>query len=57
MDGDAFRAYVEHILVADLAPGDVVVMDNLSAHKVRGVRQAVEAAGAMLLYLPAARPI
>jgi transposase len=56
MDGDAFRAYVEHVLVADLAPGDVVVMDNLPAHKVRGVRQAIESVGAMLLYLPAYSP-
>ena len=39
MDGDAFRAYVEHVLVAGLTPGDVVVMDNLTAHKVHGVRQ------------------
>ena len=56
MDGDAFRAYVEHVLVADLTPGDVVVMDNLPAHEVRGVRQAIEAAGAMLMYLPAYSP-
>ena len=56
MDGDAFRAYVEQILVADLTPGDVVVMDNLPAHKVRGVRQAIDAAGATLIYLPAYSP-
>jgi transposase len=56
MDGDAFRAYVEQVLVADLTPGDVVVMDNLPAHKVRGVRQAIEAAGATLMYLPAYSP-
>ena len=56
MDGDAFRAYVEHVLVADLTPGDVVVMDNLPAHKVHGVRQAIEAAGAILMYLPAYSP-
>jgi transposase len=56
MDGDAFRAYVEHVLVADLTPGDVVVMDNLPAHKVHGVRQAIEAVGATLLYLPAYSP-
>ena len=56
MDGDAFRAYVEQILVADLTPGDVVVMDNLPAHKVHGVRQTIEAAGATLMYLPAYSP-
>jgi transposase len=56
MDGDAFRAYVREILAPELAPGDVVVMDNLPAHKVRGVRQAIEAAGASLMYLPAYSP-
>lgn len=56
MDGDAFRAYVEQVLVADLTRGDVVVMDNLPAHKVHGVRQAIEAAGATLMYLPAYSP-
>lgn len=56
MDGDAFRAYVEQVLVAELSPGDVVVMDNLPAHRVRGVRAAIEAAGARLLYLPPYSP-
>jgi transposase len=56
MDGDAFRAYVEQVLVAELMPGDVVVMDNLPAHKVKGVQQAIEAAGATLMYLPAYSP-
>ena len=56
MDGDVFRAYVERVLVPELVPGDVVVMDNLPAHKVHGVRQAIEAAGAALLYLPAYSP-
>lgn len=56
MDGDAFRAYVEHVLVPELAPGDVVVLDNLPAHRVSGVRQAVEAAAATLLYLPPYSP-
>ena len=49
MDGDAFRAYVEQILAPELTPGDVVVMDNLPAHKAPGVRQAIEAAGAGLM--------
>ena len=56
MDGEAFLAYVTHVLVPELSPGDVVVMDNLPAHKVTGVRQAIEAAGASLLYLPPYSP-
>jgi hypothetical protein len=46
MNGNAFLAYVEQILGPSLVPGDVVVMDNLSAHKVPGVREAIEATGA-----------
>ena len=56
MDGDAFRVYVSQVLVPELTTGDVVIMDNLPAHKVHGVRQAIEAAGATLLYLPAYSP-
>jgi len=56
MDGDAFRAYVTHVLVPELTQGDIVVMDNLPAHKVTGVRQAIETAGATLLYLPPYSP-
>jgi transposase len=56
MDGDAFRAYVTQVLVPQLERGDVVVMDNLPAHKVSGVRDAIEAAGAKLLYLPPYSP-
>jgi transposase len=56
MNGPAFLAYVEQVLAPDLAPGDIVVMDNLPAHKVAGVRQAIEAAGAALLYLPPYSP-
>ena len=56
MNGPAFVAYVEQILAPTLRPGDIVVLDNLSAHKVPGVRQAVEATGAMLLYLPPYSP-
>jgi transposase len=55
-DGDIFLAYVEHILCAALKPGDVVVMDNLSSHKVRGVRELIEKAGAQVLYLPPYSP-
>jgi hypothetical protein len=46
MTGFAFRAYVEQFLAPALAPGDVVVLDNLSAHKVAGVREAIARAGA-----------
>jgi transposase len=56
MNGNAFLAYVEQVLVPSLRPGDIVVMDNLSAHKVPGVRQAIEAAGATLSYLPPYSP-
>lgn len=56
MDGDAFCAYVEHVLVPELKPGDIVIMDNLPAHKVKGVREKIEGAKASLLYLPAYSP-
>ncbi len=56
MDGDAFLAYVEQVLVKELAPGDVVIMDNLPAHKVSGVRKTIESAHAQLLYLPPYSP-
>ncbi len=56
MNGEAFLAYVEQVLVPELASGDVVVMDNLPAHKVIGVRLAIESAGARLLYLPPYSP-
>jgi transposase len=52
----SFRTYVEQFLVPTLRPGDVVVMDNLSSHKGAGVRAAIEAAGAHLLYLPPYSP-
>ena len=56
MDGDAFRAYIEQLLVPTLTIGDTVIMDNLPAHKVAGVRDAIEAAGAKLVYLPPYSP-
>jgi transposase len=56
MDGECFLAYVEQVLVPSLSPGDVVVMDNLPAHRVRGIKAAIEAAGAKLLYLPPYSP-
>ena len=52
MTRTAFRAYVEQCLAPALEPGDVVVLDNLAAHKVHGVREAIAAAGAAILYLP-----
>jgi hypothetical protein len=51
-----FRAYVTDTLVPVLKPGDTVILDNLQSHKVVGVREAIEAAGARLLYLPAYSP-
>jgi transposase len=56
MNGPAFLAYVEQVLAPSLAPGETVVMDNLPAHKVGGVRTAIEAAGARLRLLPPYSP-
>ena len=56
MDGISFLAYVEQILVPTLQPGDIVIADNLPAHKVAGVRDAIEAAGAALWFLPPYSP-
>src|SRR3954447_13938169 len=56
MNGNAFLAYVEQVLGPTLKPGDIVVLDNLSAHKVSGIREAIEAAGAKLFYLPPYSP-
>jgi transposase len=55
-DGEVFRRYVEHVLAPHLGPGDVVLMDNLKAHKVAGIRETIEAAHATLCYLPAYSP-
>jgi len=56
LDGKAFLAYVEQVLVPTLKPGDVVVMDNLGSHKNRAVRDAIHAAGARLTFLPPYSP-
>ena len=56
MNGDAFLAYVRHVLVPTLRPGDIVVMDNLGCHKSAAVRAAIEAADAELRLLPAYSP-
>jgi len=55
-NGTRFRSYVTDTLIPVLQPGDIVVMDNLPAHKVAGVQDAIEAAGARLLYLPSYSP-
>jgi transposase len=55
-DGEIFLRFVTDALVPVLRPGDVVVMDNLQAHKIGGVREAIERAGARLLYLPPYSP-
>jgi len=56
LDGPSFLAYVEQILVPTLRADDLVILDNLGAHKVAGVRAAIEAAGATLVYLPPYSP-
>ena len=56
LDRPAFLAYVEKVLVPELAPGDIVIMDNLPAHKVTGIRAAIERAGASLFLLPPYSP-
>ena len=56
LDGDLFLAWVKQGLVGCLSPGDVVVLDNLATHKVAGVREAIEGAGARLEYLPPYSP-
>jgi transposase len=56
IDGASFLAYVEQCLVPTLRPGDIVVMDNLASHKVAGIKEAIEAVGAELRYLPPYSP-
>jgi hypothetical protein len=56
MTGDAFLIYVEKVLVPTLSRDDTVIIDNLSSHKVAGVREAIEAVGAKLIYLPPYSP-
>jgi transposase len=56
INGERFRAWVEQALLSTLMPGDVVVLDNLGSHKGQAVRQAIRAAGAHLLFLPAYSP-
>jgi transposase len=56
MNGEAFLTYVEKVLAPSLSADDLVVIDNLPAHKVEGVRKLIEASGARLLYLPPYSP-
>ena len=56
INGVSFQAYVDQVLVPELRPGDIVIMDNLGSHKGAGVRDAIEAAGASLLFLPPYSP-
>jgi transposase len=56
MTGQAFLAYVEQVLAPVLKPGDIVILDNLPAHKPIAIREAIEAAGAIMLFLPPYSP-
>ena len=56
VDGQVFLAYVEQVLAPTLSTGDVVIMDNLGAHKVKGVAEAIEGRGAKVIYLPPYSP-
>lgn len=56
VDGTVFKVYVEQVLCPSLETGDVVVMDNLPAHKVKGIKQLIEQRGAELIYLPPYSP-
>ncbi len=51
LNGDLFRAYVERMLPPSLHLGDIVIMDNLTSHQVKGIAEAIEAAGAHVMYL------
>ncbi len=56
MDGEGFLAYVEQVLAPSLQPGDIVIIDNLPAHRVTGVKTAIEAKDATLIFLPPYSP-
>ena len=56
INGEMFLAYVREFLSPTLQPGDIVILDNLSSHKVSGVEKAIRATGATLLYLPPYSP-
>lgn len=56
VDGDVFKIYVEQVLAPTLSQGEIIIMDNLPAHKVKGIRELIEARGAFLIYLPPYSP-
>jgi transposase len=56
VDGEVFTAYLQHVLCPELQPGDVVILDNLSTHKIAAVEKLVTACGASVRYLPAYSP-
>ncbi len=56
INGVWFQAYIDQVLIPTLAPGDIVIMDNLGSHKRPGIRAAIEAVGAKLFYLPPYSP-
>lgn len=56
INGELFQIYVDQVLVPELRPGDVVIMDNLGSHKGAGIRRAIESVGASLLFLPPYSP-
>ena len=56
MNGASFLTYIEYFLAPVLRQGDIVLMDNLASHKVKGVKEAIEQAGATVRYLPAYGP-
>jgi transposase len=56
MDGASFLEYIKQVLAPELTPGDLVICDNLSSHKVAGVKEAIQSCGAELLYLPPYSP-
>ena len=56
VNGTAFQAYTDQVLVPELRPGDIVIMDNLGSHKIASIRATIEAAGAKLFYLPPYSP-
>ena len=56
VNGDVFEAFIDQVLVPELQPGDVVIMDNLSSHKRQRIRELIEDAGARLVFLPPYSP-
>ena len=55
-DADVFEAFLQHVLVPKLRPGDIVILDNVGTHKPEGMRSLIEGAGASLIFLPPYSP-